>query len=115
MPVVDRSFLKDLKNMDSRLGTKFNGEHFVVTYNRGYGQPVNIYRVKAEDGSFRQPDKRDLAVIKGGDLAEGDSLDARLKKTAYASEKIREAERKRVQDEIRGGAKGNSTFRRIAQ
>jgi hypothetical protein len=130
MPSVERSFLKDLKNMDPRLGVKFNGKHFVLTYKRPVGNPVNIYRVKAEDGSFRQPDKRDLMVLKAGDLAEGDSMDVRLKKSAYASELIRQNEERRVHEEIRamtldgrrqlvnafkGESKGNATFRRIAQ
>lgn len=132
MPEVDRSFKRDLRLMDKRLSTKFNGEHFVITYDRGYGQPVNIYRVKADDGSFRQPDKRDLKIIKGGDLAEGDSQDVRLRKAAYISERIREEEKRKAHEEIRamtrdgknqlkkafiqaGGGKGNSAFRRIAQ
>jgi hypothetical protein len=130
MPEPDRTFMRDLRNMDRRLGVKFNGNHFVVTYKRPVGEPVNIYRVKADDGSFRQPDKRDLMVIKGGDLAEGDSMDVRLKKTAYASELIRREEKRKVQDEIKamtrdgrrqlinafkGETKGNATFRRIAQ
>ena len=132
MPSVDRSFMKDLKNMDPRLGIKFNDKHFVVTYDRGHGQPVNIYRVKADDGGYRQPDKRDLLVLKAGDLAEGDSAEVRLRKSAYASELIRREEDRKIHEEIRGmtrdgkiqltnafkkagGAKANSTFRRIAQ
>jgi hypothetical protein len=131
MPEVDRSFKRDLKSLDPRLGTKFNGEHFVVTYDRGYGEPVNIYRVKGDDGGFKQPDKRDLAVIKGGDMAEGEKPEIRLKKMAYASELMRREARKKAHESFRdatkddahymgqkfrqlmGDGKANSAFRRI--
>lgn len=131
MPSVNSSFLRDLKSKDRRLGVKFNGSNFVITYERGYGEPVNIHRVTAEDGGFRQPDRRDLEIIAGGDLASGDSFKERMNKLSYASEKIRENLRKRAKDDIRHAtldnknqlqkaflqktnqSKGNSTFRRI--
>jgi hypothetical protein len=131
MPVVDRSFLRDLKNLDKRLGAKFNGRNFVITYERGYGEPVNIHLVRDANGGFRQPDKRDLGILKGGDLAEGDSMDSRLKKRAYLSEKMREKARADAKDNIRhmtkdgknqlakviaqktNSSKGNAAFRRI--
>jgi len=106
----DRSFLRDLKNMDRRLGAKFNGEHFVVTYDRGYGEPVNIYRVKGDSGGFRQPDKRDLAIIKGGDLAEGPSMESRLNKLAYASENMRREARRKAKENIRDMTKDDKIF-----
>ena len=109
-PSPNSSFMKDLKNLDRRLSVKFNGEHMVVCYDRGYGEPVNIYRVKAEDGSFRQPDKRDLAVIKGGDLAEGESVKHRLNKLAYASEKMRERARQKARETIRDMTKDDKIF-----
>jgi hypothetical protein len=112
MPEVDRSFKRDLKNIDSRLGTKWNGEHFVVTYDRGHGQPVNILRVMGEGGSFRQPDKRDLIVIKGGDLAQGPKMDLRLKEAAYRSEKLRERDRRKAHDSIRDMTKDDSRYLR---
>jgi hypothetical protein len=107
MPEVDRSFKRDLKSLDSRLGAKFNGQHFVITYDRGYGEPVNILRIKGEGGSFRQPDKRDLMVIKGGDLAEGEKMDTRLQKAAYASELIRREARRKAKENIRDMTKDN--------
>ncbi len=132
MPQCDRSFSRDLKTLDRRLGTKFNGEHLVVTYDRGYGEPVNIYRVKADDGGFRQPDRRDLEIIKGGDLNNGDRMETRLKKLAYASELMRREMRRKSREMIRdhikddknqlrrwvidrsNSSKGNAEFRRIA-
>jgi hypothetical protein len=132
MPAVEPSFLRDLKNKDRRLGVKFNGNNFVITYERGHGEPVNIHRVTAENGGFRQPDKRDLQIIAGGDLASGDSMKERINKLSYASEKIQERMKAKARDDIRhmtlenknqlikavvqktNQGKGNSTFRRIA-
>ncbi len=131
MPEVDRSFRRDLRNMDSRLGVKFNGEHMIITYDRGFSEPVNILRVRAENGGFRQPDKRDLAIIKGGDLAEGPKMELRLREAAYKAEKIRQRDKQKAHDNIRDMtkdsknqltkafiqatnlSKGNATFRRI--
>lgn len=131
MPEVERSFLKDLKSMDRRLGTKFNGRNFVVTYDRGHGEPVNIHLVKAGDGGFRQPDRRDLEIIKGGDLECGDSMTHRLQRRAYASECMRRDMRRKAHEEIHAMTrdnrrqiintvlrkanerKANSTFRRV--
>lgn len=131
MPEPERSFMRDLRNIDNKLGVKFNGDHFVITYQRPYGEPVNIHRVKADDGGFRQPDRRDLSVIKGGDLAEGEKLENRLKKRAYASECMRREAREKAASEIRditkdnrnqlvkkftqklNLSKGNSAFRRV--
>jgi hypothetical protein len=131
MPECNSSFMRDLKNLDRRLGTKFNGEHFVVTYDRGWGEPVNIHRVRADNGGYKQPDNRDLAIIKGGDLGEGEKPELRLKKLAYMSEKMREEARRKSREEIRAmtredrrylaqhmgqitnQGKCNSTFRRI--
>lgn len=131
MPSVDRSFVKDLKSLDKRLSTKFNGQNFIVCYDRGHGEPVNVLRIQGEGGTFRQPDKRDLIVIKGGDLAEGPKMELRLKEAAYRAElQQREVKRKRY-GEIRdmtkdsrrqlekayiqatNQSKGNATFRRI--
>lgn len=116
--------------MDRRLGTKFNGKTFVVTYDRGYGEPVNIHQVKTEGGGFRQPDNRDLEFIKSGDL-ENVSMKERLNALSYHSETIRAKMRAQAKSEIRAmtrdnriqlqnavlkkanARKANSTFRRI--
>jgi hypothetical protein len=130
-PTVDRSFMRDLKNLDRRLDVKFNGQHFVVTYDRGHGEPVNIHRVKAEDGGFRQPDQREMVFLKQADLAQGRSMDSRLRELAYESyrmrEKIKAKHRENIRDMTKDGknqlakafiqstnlSKGNATFRRI--
>lgn len=109
MPTVDRSFMKDLKSLDKRLSTKFNGQNIVITYDRGHGEPVNILRVKADDGGFRQPDKRDLAVIKGGDL-ETEKMETRLKRTAYASELMRREAKRKAAENIRDMTKDDKIY-----
>lgn len=102
MPEPDRSFVKDLKNLDRRLGVKFNGEHFVVTYDRGHGEPVNVHRINNDDGSFRQPNKIDLKILKGGDLeGSNEPMKNRLSKLAYASELMRRKAREKAREEIR--------------
>ena len=131
MVTVDRSFLKDLKLLDKRLSTKFNGQNIVVTYDRGHGEPVNIHTVKSEDGSFRQPDTRDMMFIKSGDL-EGSRMKDRLSRLASYCETAREKDRKNSREEIlamtrdsreqlkkaflqaTNSGKANSAFRRIS-
>ena len=129
--IPNRSFVREMKIIDRRLGVKFNGEHFVVTYDRGYGDPVNIHRVKAEDGGFRQPARRDLEFIKSGDL-ENESMKTKLARLASHSYEVRQTMRKRAKEEIRAmtrdnriqltntvlkksnARKANSAFRRIS-
>ena len=110
MPSVERGFLKDLKSLDKRLSTKFNGEHFVICYDRGYGEPVNILRIQGDGGSFRQPDKRDLAIIKGGDLAEGPKMETRLREAAYRAERQREDAKRKAAENIRNMTKDDKIY-----
>jgi len=110
MPSVDRSFVKDLKSLDKRLSAVFNGSHVIIKYDRGHGEPVNILRVMGEGGSFRQPDKRDLMVIKGGDLAQGPKMELRLKEAAYRSEKQHERDKRRAADNIRDMTKDGARY-----
>ncbi len=130
MPEPDRSFLRDLKTLDRRLGCKFNGSNFVVTYERGHGEPANVHLVKGDGGGFRQPDRRDIEALRKGDL-ENFSMKEHLNKMAYAYTKIQEQMRARAKDDIRhmtrdnrrqlqnailrkaNERKANSTFRRV--
>jgi hypothetical protein len=66
----ERGFMRNLKALDKRLDCVFRKEHehFVITYNRGYGEPVNLHLVKTDDGGFRQPDMRDIKFISDGDM-----------------------------------------------
>jgi hypothetical protein len=106
----DRSFMRDLKNMDRRLGCKFNGQNLVITYDRGYGEPVNVLLIKRDDGGFRHGTSRDLEVLRGGDLASGESMDLRLKKLAYASYEIRETLKRKHRENIRNMTKDDKNY-----
>ena len=107
-PSVSRSFLKDLKLMDSRLNLKFNSKHWVVTYDRPVGEPANIYRIKNDDGSYRPPDTRDLIHLKGGDLCNED-MQTRLRKLSLISERIKAKAKQDAYDNIRSMTLENKT------
>jgi hypothetical protein len=130
-PSVSKSFMRDLKLMDKRLGIKFNGEHHVITYLRPQGDAVNVYRVKADNGGYRDPDTRDLIALRKGDLS-AEGVKSRLQKLAAYSENIREKAKADAYDNVRAmtrdsrvqlanaaiqltnQGKGNSAHRRIA-
>lgn len=122
--------MRSLAATDHKLGVKWNGSHFVVTYRRPYGEPANIHLVRADDGGFRQPDGRDLEFIRRGNL-DNEGVASRLARLAYHSESIREKMRRDSRDNIRhmtadnkrqlaraftqltNQGKGNSAFRRV--
>lgn len=109
-PSPSRSFMKDLRSMDRRLSLKFNGNHFIICYDRGFGEPVNVLRIQTDDGNFRQPTSRDLEVLKGGDLASGESMDLRLKKLAYACYEMREQTKRKHRENIRDWTKDDKNY-----
>jgi hypothetical protein len=126
----DPSIVKRLKTIDPKLGVKFNGRNFVMTYERATGEPANIHLVKRDDGGFRQPDQRDIDFIRSFDM-NNESCRERLLRLSQKSEKIREDLRKRAKDDIRHATldnkrqlvnaftrqtnqgKGNASFRRV--
>jgi len=128
----DRTFMNSLGALDKRLGCKFERAHghFVVNYQRSYGQPVPIFMVEGKRGEFRHPDKRDLDFLSSGDLAR-ENMKTKLQRSALYMEKVREKKKKDAHDNIRnatkddriqltnafgkiaGGGKGNSAFRRV--
>jgi len=107
----DRSFMRELKQMDKRLDCVFRPEHehFVVTYQRAYGEPVNLHLVKTEDGGFRQPDRRDLDLIKEGDL-ENQRLEDRLLKTSKYLYEVREESKRKNAEAIRDATRDDKHF-----
>jgi len=68
----DRAFLNELKRTDKRLDCRFNGQFFVIRYDRPCGGSVPIMSVRGENGGFRQPDQRDIMKLKASDLARED-------------------------------------------
>lgn len=90
----DPAFMKELKRTDPRLGCRFNGRTFVITYERASGGSVPIMSVKNESGGFRHPDPRDIQNIKESDLHREDYREKFLR-LSNASEHMKEmAERK---------------------
>jgi len=68
----DPAFTNELKRTDKCLGCRFNGEFFVVTYERAQGGAVPIMSIRDPGGGFRHPDQRDIAKLKASDLARED-------------------------------------------
>jgi hypothetical protein len=92
--------MKNLKALDRKLDVKFNGNNFVITYNRGYGEPVNLVLVKRDDGGFRQPDMREIAFLKEGDM-ENQRIKDRLERTAKYMQDVRTTDERKRKEFIR--------------
>lgn len=102
MITPERGFMKNLKNLDRRLDCVFRPEHghFVLTYQRPYGEPVNLHLVKRDDGGFRQPDMRDLKVIYDGDMT-NKKPEIEIAKRAYELLSVRDESMKKSKENIR--------------
>jgi hypothetical protein len=127
----DRSFMRQLKMIDKRLGCKFNGQHFVITFHTEKYGTVNIWKVVSEKGEeFRQPDRRELEIIRESDLERLGPKErfnlvlAHMEKTKHRRDRlIKEEMRDRTKDgkiqlmrvfaNAVGAGKNNATFRRI--
>lgn len=129
----DRVFMKDLKRLDKNLGCYFEVAHghFVITYKRPFGDPIPLFMVEAEDGGFRQPDKRDMNRLHESDTHRpGQSVKEHLTKVTHYMEDYRKRVRKVGRENLRlmtiddkrqlmsafaklWGGKHNSTFRRV--
>lgn len=128
-PAPDLGFMNELKRLDKALGIKFNGKHFVITYKVPNGV-VNIWRVVAGDGGFRQPDRRDIEILQQSNI-ERESPEEKQERVKRYMEAIRAADKKRSRQNMRDwtkdgkiqlhsafarcydGGKHNSAFRRI--
>lgn len=97
-----RYFMKQLKDLDPKLGCFYNQniEKFIITFQRATGEPVPIMQVKAEDEGFRFPDNRDILMLKEADctrvsmhdrlnIASKYMEDYRNKKRAESKENLR--------------------------
>jgi len=130
-PTPDRAVMARLKEMDKALGIKFNGEHFVITYQVDAGPCVNIWKVVGEDGGFRQPDRRDIEILEQSNI-ENETPKEKVLRVKRYMEAERARDRKRSKEMLRDrtkddkiqlfnsfgkliGGKHNSAFRRIPQ
>jgi len=104
---INPSFMKDLKQMDSKLDCFFHPgtEKFIVTYKRATGEPVPVATLAGmEDGCFRQPNTRDLEFIKSGDMSNTTVKD-KMSKVANHMEFEREKQRRSSYENIRDRTK----------
>jgi len=104
----DRVFVQRLKELDPKLGCKFvpEHEHFVITYARPIGEPVNVLLIKNDDGSFRQPDDRDIRALQAADTHRV-PMKERLKAVAKYMEDDRAERKRKRKQEIRDITKDN--------
>lgn len=100
----DRYFMKQLKELDNRLGCRFREdlERFVITWEKFWGPPDEIMVVSKPH--FRQPDRRELLFLCEGDLNRTDMRE-RLEISAAYFEDYRKKEEAFQADEIRGMTK----------
>ncbi len=102
----DRAFMAELKRTDPRLGCRFNGKFFVITYERAHGGAVPIMSIRDDNGDFRHPDPRDIQKIKESDLQREDFREKFLRLSNASEHLKRQAEdRQRRRDEIRAMTK----------
>ncbi|MFH1624470.1 MAG: hypothetical protein ABID54_04855 [Pseudomonadota bacterium] len=131
-PALDDLFLRRLKRIDNRLDMLWSKgpERWLMVYDKGNNNLVNMFLIETEDHQYRHPDHRDLVRIKAADLVAKDAV-ARYREAAQYMVDVRQADRKRAKDNIRnmtvddriqlmqafsklaGSGKGNSAFRRI--
>lgn len=102
----DLAFTKELKRADKRLDCRFNGQFYVITYERPCGGSVPIMSVRGADGGFRQPDQRDIMKLKESDLAREDYRE-KFMRMGKMSEYLTEQEKSR--------RKRRELFRNIAK
>lgn len=131
-PALDDLFVKRLKRIDKRLDMHWSAEpeRWLMVYDKGDKNFVNMFLIETEDHQYRHPDKRDLVRIRVADLATK-SAEKRLKESAEYMAETRLKDRQNAKEDIRhmtldnkiqlmqafskaaGYSKGNSAFRRI--
>lgn len=118
-PVPDSTFVKDLKQFDSRLDVTFDrvAERFIIRRDRGWGKPWGVLLVETEDGRFRQPDQRDIKHLWDGDLWRHGGVEARIRRGDVRRDEYEDKLTKDADDELRAITKENkiqlsNTFRK---
>jgi len=129
---ADKSFMRSLKCLDQRLDCSFQWslERFVITYDRGYGEPLPLTVIETEDQQFRRPRQSDVEFLQRWDL-ENMRLKDRLSMVTKYMQDYRDQCRRRSRENFRdmtkddkiqlmnvfgramGASKCNSAFRRI--
>lgn len=132
MYLADRSFMKSLKSLDRRLDCvySYDLERFVITYDRGFGQPLPLTLIETEGHEFRHPRISDIEFLQQWDMERMRLQDRLAMVTKYMDDyRIRKRNdskqefRNRTKDDkiqlmnafgrAMGAGKYNSAFRRI--
>jgi len=100
----DAFFMKQLKELDVKLGVRFREDltRFVITWERPWGLPDEIMVVSKP--YFRQPDRRELMTLCGGDLHR-EGLRAMFQKTSHYFNEYRRKQTANEADDIRNATK----------
>ena len=113
----DPFFMKQLKELDVRLGCRYREDlnRFVITWEKFWGLPDEIMIVSKP--GFRQPDRRELLTLCGGDLHKKDMRECLNETAAYFAD-YREREARSIVDDIRGATKDDkiqlqNTYREV--
>jgi len=98
----DRHFMKQLKDLDPKLGCEFNHntQRFNITYKRATGLPVPIVQVKTEDEKFRRPDQREIKLLCESDTHRV-SMNERLNKASKYMSDYREQKEREARENLR--------------
>ena len=109
----DSFFMEQLKELDPRLGCRFREDltRFVITWEKVWGPPDEIMIVSKS--GFRQPDRRELMRLCGGDLHRKDMRQC-LNETAAYFKDYRERQAKSRADDIRNATKDDKSQRKKA-
>jgi hypothetical protein len=125
--------MKSLKSLDKRLDCVYSYEleRFLITYDRGYGDPLPLTLLETEDKGFRHPRHSDIEFLQRWDM-ENMRLQDRLAMVSKYMDDYRLQKRRLARAEFRdrtkddkiqlmntfgkamGTGKHNSTFRRIS-
>jgi len=118
-PSPDPRFMRKLKEYDKKLYFEFDRvlSRFVIRRKVEIREDPKIWIVETEDGRFRQPDERDIAVLYMADLWRRGGVKHRIR---VGEQKLLEYERvqeQKMRDELRDVTKDNkyqlrSTFRK---
>jgi len=106
--IPDAFFMKQLKELDQRLGCRFREDldRFVITWEKFWGLPDEVMVVSKP--GFRQPDRRELLKLCGGDLHRQD-MRSRLNETAAYFADYEKRQNDFVADELRAQTREDKT------
>ena len=108
-PSLDPTFKIRLKEVCAELDCRwsFELERWVVYYNNPYnGQTYRVHEVKNPDGSFKNPDQREIDMLRVADMStKVDDIGYMMSKHFQEMKRQKEIQRQKNREEIRKRAK----------